>query len=50
MIAASPSRFGRRALACPAVPHASASDSGEDLKLFATSYAVGFLFVAVLIF
>ena len=50
MIASSPARFGRRSLACSAVPVASETAAGEDLRLFATSYAVGFLFVAVLIF
>ncbi len=48
--AASPAGFGRRALACPAVPQASATAAIDDLRLFATSYAVGFLFLAVLIF
>ena len=48
-IAADPLQFGRR------LPFLFEEASGnpaivDDLKLFATSFAVGFLFVAVLIF
>ena len=44
-----PRLFGRgriRELAAPAIPGAAISD---DLKLFASTFAVGFLFVSVLL-
>ena len=44
-----PRAFGRgriRELAAPAIPAAAISD---DLKLFASTFAVGFLFVSVLL-
>ena len=46
-IAIDPLQFGRRA----ALPGPSAAaGGGDDLRLFATSFAAGFLFVSVLIF
>jgi hypothetical protein len=43
-----PRRFGRRALAVAvAAPRQSAL--GDDLKLFALTFAAGFLFVSILI-
>ena len=52
MIAAHPRRFGRRFVQCQAGAPAAAAAAplSEELRLFATSYAAGFLFVAVLIF
>ena len=46
----SPLAFGRRgaAVAIEAAPERAAR--ADDLRLFATSFAVGFLFVSVLIF
>lgn len=46
-IAIHPLQFGRRhALSA----QASAPSAADDLRLFATSFAAGFLFVSVLIF
>lgn len=52
MIAAHPRRFGRRLVYCRAGAQtaAAAAPLSDELRLFATSYAAGFLFVAVLIF
>lgn len=52
MIAAHPRRFGRRFVHRPAgaAAAAAAAPLSDELRLFATSYAAGFLFVAVLIF
>lgn len=50
-IAIDPRRFGRR---MPGFILGSAEDGevviSDDLKLFATTFAIGFLFVSVLIF
>jgi hypothetical protein len=50
-IAIDPRRFGRR---MPGFILGSAEEDGlvisDDLKLFATTFAIGFLFVSVLIF
>jgi hypothetical protein len=49
VIASHPHLFGRgpiRELAAPAIPSPVVSD---DLKLFASTFVVGFLFVSVLI-
>ena len=45
-IALDPRQFGRRAARACAVPQVS---PGDDLKLFLTTFAAGFLFVSVLI-
>ena len=45
-IAIDPLLFGRRA----AVPVPAAASPADDVRLFATSFAAGFLFVSVLIF
>ena len=52
MIAAHPRRFGRRFAHCStgAPATAAASPLSDEMRLFATTYAAGFLFVAVLIF
>jgi hypothetical protein len=43
-------RFGRRRIAEAAPAKAAVTSSlGQDVKLFATTFAAGFLFVAVLI-
>ncbi len=47
-IAIDPLHFGRRG--APAEEAAATAAAGDDLRLFATSFAVGFLFVSVLIF
>ncbi len=49
-IAADPRLFGRRACAAAGEPpEAGQSSMGQDLRLFATTFAAGFLFVFVLI-
>lgn len=45
-IAIHPLQFGRRA----AGAGVAAAGAGDDVRLFATSFAAGFLFVSVLIF
>ena len=47
-IALDPRLFGRRALAASAQARPSSSPD-DDLRLFATTFAAGFLFVSVLI-
>jgi hypothetical protein len=50
VIAQDPRLFGRRS---PYLAESAPGESraiGDDLKLFATTFAAGFLFVAVLIF
>ena len=42
--------FGRRGVALSPDDAESREGDGADLRLFATSFAVGFLFVSVLIF
>jgi hypothetical protein len=49
-IASSPLNFGRRGVALSPDDAESREGDGADLRLFATSFAVGFLFVSVLIF
>jgi len=46
-IAIHPLQFGRRAAVAE---QAAAPGGADDLRLFATSFAAGFLFVSVLIF
>jgi hypothetical protein len=48
--AANPLRFGRRTLVLTDGPEYSAPALSDDVRLFATTFAVGFLFVSVLIF
>ena len=51
-IAANPLGFGQRARPEPELPFTPAQDRRaptDELKLFATTFAAGFLFVAVLI-
>jgi hypothetical protein len=45
-----PLSFGRRPVPEPEGFEAQASDVGGDLRLFANTFAIGFLFVAVFIF
>jgi len=45
-----PLSFGRRAAPEPEGFAVQSSNIGEDLRLFANTFAVGFLFVAVFIF
>jgi hypothetical protein len=47
-IALDPRQFGRRAARTQACDEPQVS-AGDDLKLFATTFAAGFLFVSVLI-
>lgn len=48
VIALDPRYFGRRAFALSdALPHVLASAIGSDLKLFASTFAAGFLFVSI---
>jgi hypothetical protein len=49
-IAADPRLFGRRLPSVPDPARPASPSIREDLNLFATSFTVGFLFVAVLIF
>ena len=45
-----PRSFGRRARAtAPAQPWLDSAPSSDDLRLFAVTFAAGFLFVSVLI-
>ncbi|HVM37538.1 MAG TPA: hypothetical protein VM265_04030 [Sphingomicrobium sp.] len=47
-LAPDPRRFGRRALALTAcAPHRP--QASDDMRLFATAFAAGFVFVSVLI-
>ena len=48
IVAAHPLAFGRRRFGVPSAPVAELS-ARDDLKLFATTFAAGFLFVSVLI-
>ena len=45
-----PLSFGRRPAPEPEGFETSAPDAGDDLRLFANTFAIGFLFVAVFIF
>ena len=45
-----PLSFGRRAAPEPEDFDVQSSDVGGDLRLFANTFAIGFLFVAVFIF
>ena len=47
--AADPLSFGRREIARPGHALSPADSTRDDIRLFATSYAVGFLFVFMLI-
>ena len=47
--AADPRNFGRRARARPEESRALAGSASDDLRLFGTSFAAGFLFVFLLI-
>ena len=49
LVAADPRLFGRAACA-QTIPDARTWAVGDDLKLFATTFAAGFLFVSILIF
>jgi hypothetical protein len=49
LVAADPRLFGRAACAQVA-QEARAWNAGDDLKLFATTFAAGFLFLSILIF
>ena len=44
-----PRRFGRAEIACPDFAPARTNRLGEDLRLFALTFAAGFLFVSILI-
>ena len=44
-----PSRFGRAPARILAVPVEASFKIGDDLKLFATTFAAGFVFVSILI-
>lgn len=46
--AADPLRFGRRAR-LQAVARPAGRSAGDDVRLFATTFAAGFVFVAVLV-
>ena len=48
--ATDPLSFGRRAAPEPEGFEVSAPAVGDDLRLFANTFAIGFLFVAVFIF
>jgi hypothetical protein len=50
VIAIDPRQFGRRPLPWLREPERASRPISDDLRLFATSFAVGFLFVTVLIF
>ena len=45
-----PLSFGRRPVPQPEGVEVSAPAIGDDLRLFANTFAIGFLFVAVFIF
>ncbi len=44
-----PRRFGRAVIASPDVAPKRSNSLGDDLKLFALTFAAGFLFVSILI-
>ncbi|MEO5612426.1 MAG: hypothetical protein ABIT68_06680 [Sphingomicrobium sp.] len=44
-----PRRFGRAVIACPDFAPTRTNSLGEDLRLFALTFAAGFLFVSILI-
>ena len=44
-----PRRFGRAPIACADAPPMRAPTLGNDLRLFAITFAAGFLFVSILI-
>jgi hypothetical protein len=48
-IAIDPRVFGRRSMSRPEAQQVRQSAPGEDLRLFAATFAAGFLFVAILI-
>ena len=48
-LAIDPRRFGRRPVATAVAAPLPASTLGDDLRLFAVTFAGGFLFVSVLI-
>ena len=50
LAAVHPLLFGKRVPACATAGASEMPSALEDLKLFATSFAAGFLFVSVLIF
>jgi len=49
LVAANPLRFGRGRPRCLAIPARQDWTVPDDLRLFATAFAAGFLFVSVLI-
>ena len=44
-----PRLFGRRSPVCAMAPAVPASGLADDLRLFAVTFAAGFLFVAIVI-
>ena len=44
-----PRRFGQRGIVCATAVAVPASSLSDDLRLFAATFAAGFLFVSVLI-
>jgi hypothetical protein len=44
-----PRRFGRAPIPCADAPPARVRTLGDDLRLFAITFAAGFLFVSILI-
>jgi hypothetical protein len=48
-VAIDPRVFGRREIPRPEAPEVRSSNLGDDLRLFAATFAAGFLFVSVLI-
>ena len=48
-IAIDPRVFGRRSMPRPEAHEIRSSTLGDDLRLFAATFAAGFLFVAILI-
>jgi hypothetical protein len=49
LVAVHPSSFGRGRARVVAFPRSLPSRMREDIRLFATTFAVGFLFVSILI-
>lgn len=49
VVALHPLRFGRGPARAVALPAVERSPIGDDLKLFAATFAAGFLFVSILI-